>query len=173
MTNGDNAAMVRTFRIAAVTAVLALTPAAVMAQSMASAKDPIGELISGAVDTFKRITNMQLKATLYHAGAKGVGGRDSLGCSVVPMRTLAVDPRVIPRRTIVFIKETVGLAMPDGSRHDGMWYASDIGGAIKGTKVDLYTGAGSGSMKQFFDKKIHTAVLNAVMVGPFSGCPPK
>ena len=89
------------------------------------------------------------------------------------MRTLAVDPTVIPRRTVVFIQETVGLLMPDGSRHDGMWYASDTGGAIKGKKVDLYTGSNSGSMKQFFEKRLNVAVLNAVKVGTFSGCPPK
>ena len=107
------------------------------------------------------------------AGARGVGSRDSLGCQVTPMRTLAVDPSIIPRRSIVFIAETVGLILPDGSKHDGLWYASDIGGAIKGSKVDLYTGSGAASMKQFFEKKLNTAVLNAVKVGTFTGCPPK
>ena len=46
---------------------------------------------------------------------------------------------------MVFIKETVGLKMPDGQSHDGYWYASDTGGAIKGQRIDLYTGAGAGS----------------------------
>jgi hypothetical protein len=49
---------------------------------------------------------------------------------------------VIPRRTVLFIKETVGLQMPDGGTHDGYWYASDIGGAIKGLKLDLFSGVG-------------------------------
>src|SRR3546814_20407738 len=61
-------------------------------------------------------------ATLYHAGAKGVGVLDSLGCKVVAMRTVAVDKKVIPRHSILFIKETVGMKMPDGSTHDGDWY---------------------------------------------------
>ena len=64
------------------------------------------------------------------------------------MRTVAVDPRVIPRRTKLFIRETVGMRLADGSIHDGYWYASDTGGAIKGQKIDLYTGHGSGSMAQ-------------------------
>jgi len=165
--------MIRTFRIAALMAAL-LIPGAVMAQDSMIAKDPIGELINEAARVIKRVaTDMELRATLYHAGASGVGARDSLGCTVVPMRTLAVDPTVIPRRTVVFIQETVGLMMPDGSRHDGLWYASDTGGAIKGRKVDLYTGANSGSMKQFFEKRLNVAVLNAAKVGTFNGCPPK
>lgn len=165
--------MIRTFRIAALMAAL-LCPGTLMAQDSLVAKDPVGDLISEAGRVIKQVaTDMQLRATLYHAGASGVGSRDSLGCAVVPMRTLAVDPTVIPRRTIVFIQETVGLMMPDGSRHDGLWYASDTGGAIKGRKVDLYTGSNSGSMKQFFEKRLNVAVLNAAKVGAFKGCPPK
>jgi len=136
--------------------------------------DPLGDLIEDATQTIQKFaTDMRLRATLYHAGARGVGARDSLGCQVVSMRTLAVDPNIIPRRSIVFIAETVGLLMPDGTKHDGLWYASDTGGAIKGSKVDLYTGTGSASMKQFFEKKLNTAVLNAVKVGTFKGCPPR
>jgi hypothetical protein len=40
------------------------------------------------------------------------------------------------------------MRMADGSIHDGYWYASDTGGAIKGQKIDLYTGNGRGSMAQ-------------------------
>ena len=96
---------------------------------------------------------------------------DSLGCRVVPMRTIAVDKSIIPRRTVIFIKETVGLKMPDGADHDGYWYASDVGGAIKGKRVDLYTGHGAASMKPI--QKLNLATLTAVKVGNFTGCPPK
>jgi 3D (Asp-Asp-Asp) domain-containing protein len=171
-TTETNAAMIRAFLTAAAVVLLAFAPAAALAQDLAPAKDPIGELIAGAVATLKRVTDLHLKATLYHAGARGVGGRDSLGCAVVPMRTLAVDPRIIPKHAVVFIQETVGLILPDGRVHDGLWYASDTGGAIKGSKVDLYTGSDSGSMKQFYDKKVHTGGLNAAVIGVFKGCPP-
>ena len=87
------------------------------------------------------------RATLYHAGGGGATGADSLGCRPVAMRTVATDPRVIPRRTRLFIRETVGMRMPDGTLHDGYWYASDTGGAVKGAKVDLFTGDGHGSMR--------------------------
>jgi len=111
-----------------------------------------------------------LKATLYHAGAKGVGALDALGCKVVAMRTVAVDKNLIPKRSVLFIKETVGMKMPDGSVHDGYWYASDVGGAIKGKRIDLFTGAGAGSMKPA--RGLNLASLTAVKVGEFKGCPP-
>jgi 3D (Asp-Asp-Asp) domain-containing protein len=110
----------------------------------------------------------QLKATLYHQGA-GIGSRDSLGCPVVAMRTAAVDGVVVPRHTILFIKETVGLLMPDGSKHDGYWYASDTGGAIHRGRIDLFTGAGHASMGPLMPLNLKT--LTVAKVGQFKGCP--
>lgn len=110
------------------------------------------------------------RATLYHAGGGGATGADSLGCRPVAMRTVATDPRVIPRRTRLFIRETVGMRMPDGSLHDGYWYASDTGGAVKGAKVDLYTGQGRGSMRPAM--RWNTRTLTIQNAGRFEGCPP-
>lgn len=110
-----------------------------------------------------------MKVTLYHSGGGGAGARDSLGCNVVPMRTAAIDPSVAPRRTILFIPDTVGLPMPDGSSHDGYWYASDTGGAIKGHTVDLFTGRGRGSMQPLM--KINTRKVAVQKAGTFTGCP--
>jgi 3D (Asp-Asp-Asp) domain-containing protein len=136
------------------------------------ARDPIGDLIVGALTgTVPGTPEFRMKATLYHAGAKGVGALDSLGCKVVAMRTVAVDSNVIPRRTRLFIKETVGLPMPDGGTHDGYWYATDTGGAIKGEKIDLFTGHGSSSMKPLL--ALNLAKLSVAKVGEFKGCPPK
>jgi len=110
------------------------------------------------------------RANLYHAGGGGATGNDSLGCRPIPMRTIATDPRYIPRRTRVFIRETVGMRMADGSIHDGYWYASDTGGAIKGAKIDLYTGHGRGSMRPAMPLNMRT--LTIVDAGDFDGCPP-
>jgi 3D (Asp-Asp-Asp) domain-containing protein len=150
----------------AVFAALAFTP-----NAQAAPSDPVGDLLTSLVSgTLPGSGVFNVTATLYHAGAKGVGGLDSLGCKVVPMRTIAVDKNIIPRRTVLFIKETVGLAMPDGRAHDGYWYATDVGGAIKGQRIDLYTGRGAGSMKPMLD--LNLAKLTAVKVGNFQGCPP-
>lgn len=110
------------------------------------------------------------RANLYHAGGGGATGNDSLGCRPIAMRTVATDPRYIPRRTRLFIKETVGMRMADGSIHDGYWYASDTGGAIKGQKIDLYTGNGRGSMQPAM--RFNQQRLTIVDAGRFDGCPP-
>lgn len=131
--------------------------------------DPVGELISRVLSVPADAVNWLMKATLYHAGAKGVGSRDALGCRPVAMRTAAVDRHLAPLHSVLFIKETVGIVMPDGSLHDGYWYASDTGGAIKGGRIDLYTGNGSGSMRGAM--KLNLKTLTVAKVGEFKGCP--
>lgn len=159
-------------RLAGPVAALALAAFATPSQAQTS-DDPIGDLIVQALSMMAvpTLPDWRLKATLYHAGAKGVGSLDSIGCRPVAMRTAATDPRQIPRRTVLFIKETVGLDMPDGSKHDGYWYASDVGGAIKGDRIDLYTGHGKGSMKPLMP--FNLSKLSVSKVGNFKGCPPK
>jgi 3D (Asp-Asp-Asp) domain-containing protein len=153
---------------------LSASPAPAVANSPAPtvSSDPIGDMIQavrGAVDETVNAVETQMKATLYHMGARGVGSRDSLGCHPAAMRTVAVDPKVFPRRSVLFIKQTVGLKMPDGSVHDGYWYASDTGGAIKGQRIDLFTGVGAASMKAL--AALNMTTISAVKVGVFEGCP--
>ncbi|WP_068874966.1 MULTISPECIES: 3D domain-containing protein [unclassified Phenylobacterium] len=153
-------------------ALAVLSAIGIASNAQAASNDPVGDLVSSIISgALPGSAVFNVKATLYHAGAKGVGALDSLGCRVVPMRTLAVDKNIIPRRTVVFIKETVGIKMPDGQAHDGYWYASDVGGAIKGQRIDLYTGHGAASMKPM--QKLNLGTLTAVKVGNFAGCPPK
>jgi 3D (Asp-Asp-Asp) domain-containing protein len=145
---------------------------AITTNAKAATPDPIGDMIMSVVTgTMPGAPGWNVKATLYHAGAKGVGVLDSLGCKVVAMRTVAVDKNIIPKGSILYIKETVGLRMPDGSRHDGYWYASDTGGAIKGPRIDLFTGFSSASMNPL--KALNLASLTAIKVGEFKGCPPR
>ena len=152
-------------------ALAVLSAIGICSNAQAANSDPVGDMITSLIAGGLPGTGVfNVKATLYHAGAKGVGALDSLGCKVVPMRTIAVDKAVIPRRTVLFIKETVGLKMPDGRAHDGYWYATDIGGAIKGQRIDLYTGRGAASMKPM--QQLNLAKLTAVKVRQFEGCPP-
>jgi 3D (Asp-Asp-Asp) domain-containing protein len=133
--------------------------------------DPIGDLISATNESaIENAADWSLKATLYHTGGNGMSSRDSLGCKVSPMRTVAVDPAIVARHTIIFIKETVGLALPDGSVHDGYWYASDVGGAIKGARIDLFTGEGAASMHAL--AALNQRLLTVTKAGAFAGCPP-
>lgn len=155
-------------------AALAAIPFLALASASPAApapNDPIGDLLMSALTgSIPGTPDFMLKASLYHAGARGVGVLDSLGCRVVAMRTAAIDSTLIPKHSVLFIKETVGLPMPDGSRHDGYWYASDTGGAIKGKRIDLFTGMSAASMAAL--RGVNMAQLSVNKVGIFKGCPP-
>lgn len=154
----------------AATLLIALPAIADAQTATDSPRDPIGDLLAGALAAVTKAADaLMMKASLYHTGAPGVGSKDSLGCTVVAMRTAAVNGLSVPRRTLLFIKETVGLQMPDGRLHDGYWYASDLGGAIKGARIDLFTGSGRASMVTL--AKLNQAVLTVQPMGKFDGCP--
>lgn len=73
---------------------------------------------------------------------------------LVPFRTLAADlglkaksdPNwkdkggLVPAGTHVFIKEYVGIKLPDGTTHDGWFIVNDTGGGIFGAHFDIFTG---------------------------------
>jgi 3D (Asp-Asp-Asp) domain-containing protein len=145
---------------------LALSATGARAQTTPSIADLVAQI---GAKTQSILATFGLKATLYHRG-RGIGSRDSLGCPVVAMRTAAVDGVKVPRHTVLFIKETVGLKMPDGRLHDGYWYASDIGGAIHAGRIDLFTGDGARSMQPLMALNLTT--LTVAKVGEFAGCPP-
>jgi 3D (Asp-Asp-Asp) domain-containing protein len=133
--------------------------------------DPLGDLIAATLmGSLRGPADYYLRATLYHAGERGIRALDSLGCKVVAMRTAAVDGVQIPRRTILFIKETVGLPMPDGSKHNGFWYASDVGASIHTGRIDLFTGRGVASMGPLM--ALNLSKLTVMRAGAFAGCPP-
>jgi 3D (Asp-Asp-Asp) domain-containing protein len=143
-------------------------PQSVRAQT--PAYDPMGDAITAALrSSDENASDWSLRATLYHGGG-GMKAHDSLGCPVAAMRTVAVDPAIVTRRSIIFIKETVGMPLPGGGVHDGYWYASDVGGAIKGQRIDLFTGPGAASMRALASLNLRT--LTVTKVGDFSGCPP-
>ncbi|HEY7900218.1 MAG TPA: 3D domain-containing protein [Caulobacteraceae bacterium] len=147
--------------LTAVAALAIVLPAVASAESA----DPIGDLISRVA---AKLASVGLKATLYHGGG-GMSSRDSLGCKVVPMRTAAVDGVKVPRHSLLFIKATVGMKMPDGRTHDGYWYASDTGSAIHEGRIDLFTGQGAGSMRTLMPLNLATVTVD--LVGKFQGCP--
>lgn len=148
----------------------ALAVAAPLGAARAETADPLADLINTVVSTARPLlATFGLKASLYHAGGHGIRDKDSLGCRVVAMRTAAVDGVSVVRHSILFIKETVGLPMPDGRRHDGYWYASDIGGAIHKGRIDLFTGLGAQSMAPLM--ALNMSTLTVAKVGEFAGCP--
>jgi 3D (Asp-Asp-Asp) domain-containing protein len=67
-------------------------------------------------------------------------GRGALGQPVTPLRTVAVDDRIIPMGSILYIPDFEGLLRPNGSQHDGCFVAEDRGSKVVGTHIDVFTG---------------------------------
>ena len=67
-------------------------------------------------------------------------GRGAMGKPITPFRTIAVDTKVIPMGTPVFIPAYVSVPMPDGTIHDGCFRAEDRGLKVVGHSVDVFTG---------------------------------
>ncbi len=65
-------------------------------------------------------------------------GRGARRRALVPFKSIAVDPRLIPIGDPVYIPEFDGLRMPDGTVHDGCVRADDTGGGIKYRKMDFF-----------------------------------
>ncbi|OED38650.1 hypothetical protein AB833_19060 [Chromatiales bacterium (ex Bugula neritina AB1)] len=79
------------------------------------------------------------------------GPRGSLNVPLTASRSLAVDRRVIPLGTPVWLETT----LPDGSEYQRLMFAQDTGGAINGpVRADVFFGTGAdaeklaGEMKQ-------------------------
>jgi 3D (Asp-Asp-Asp) domain-containing protein len=68
-----------------------------------------------------------------HPFGRGAGQRP-----LIPFKSVAVDPRVIPIGEPLYIPEFDGLPLPDGSIHDGCVRADDTGGGIKKRKMDFF-----------------------------------
>lgn len=68
-----------------------------------------------------------------HPFGRGAGRRP-----LVPFKSVAVDPSVIPIGEPLYIPELDGLQLPDGSIHDGCVRADDTGGGIKKRKMDFF-----------------------------------
>jgi 3D domain len=65
-------------------------------------------------------------------------GRGAGRRPLVPFKSVAVDPRLVPLGEPLYIPEFDGLAMPDGRLHDGCVRADDTGGNIKRRKMDFF-----------------------------------
>ncbi len=68
-------------------------------------------------------------------------GRGAAGTAITPLRSVAVDPSIIPLGTPIFVPEFVGLKRPDGRLHDGCFLAEDKGIKVVGKQIDFFTGS--------------------------------
>ena len=92
-------------------------------------KDGVIVTADGEVYTYKK--TMQVKATAYTHTDKGCDMITATG-TTVHWGTVAVDPKLIPYGTKMFIVSN------DGKFVYGLSAAEDCGGSIKGNRIDLY-----------------------------------
>lgn len=111
-------------------------------------------------DTVRYSKVLDMKATAYTASYKDTGkhpGHPLFGITATGARVkkgiIAVDPKVIPLGTRVYV-EFVGKT-PDY----GYAVAADVGGAIKGNKIDLYYDS-QDYVDSFGVKKVRVYILN-------------
>lgn len=132
-------------------------------------KEPISEIIEQGTKEKVKITPsrgatsyrevVQMSATAYDLSYASTGKRPGdkyygITASGTKARpgVVAVDPRVIPLGTRLYIEST------DGTPDYGFATAEDKGGAIKGNKIDLFFESAS-QVKQFGRRKVKVYIL--------------
>ena len=97
------------------------------------AQEPDENTLEERIARAKRLDNVRITyycaEKYHHICNAGAPYKTRNGNDVVPGFTCAVDPRVIPLGSTVFVD------FGDGVIHE--YYADDTGGAIKGKRVDL------------------------------------
>lgn len=69
------------------------------------------------------------------------------GYKLTELKSIAVDPRIVPIGSVVYIPQAENVVI-DGKRHNGLFYAHDIGSAVKGKHIDVFLGR-RGNMAAF------------------------
>ncbi|CAG7644205.1 hypothetical protein PAESOLCIP111_04649 [Paenibacillus solanacearum] len=103
---------------------------------------------------------IEAKATAYTASPSENGSHGAVDYMGNPLQlgTIAVDPNVIPLGTKVYIEGYNYDGLPDG----GMYAtASDIGGAVKGNKIDIFLPESRSKAKMFGVQQVKIYVLGS------------
>ncbi len=94
------------------------------------------------------LKKVELWATQYygrhHVRDDATFGVGAFGYRLVPFRTIAADRRVFKPGTVFFVPGLAGVRFEHegvSEVHDGYVFFGDVGGAVRGHHIDIYTGA--------------------------------
>lgn len=112
--------------------------------------------VAGRTLTFSKKLNMRATAYTADPSENGIWGAvDALG-NDLKLGTVAVDPKVIPLGTKLFITGYQFRHLPQGGY---VATATDTGGAIKGNKIDLFVPVSKKTGNTFGVQQIQVYVL--------------
>ena len=121
------------------------------------------------VDYFKHPASWTRAAGRSRFGVStGPFGDGAGGFQVVPFRSIAVDTRLIPLGTVLYVPAargtTVTLASGRRAVHDGYFFTSDRGGAIKDNHIDVFVGLWAANPFPSFIWSTETRTFEAYVV---------
>lgn len=129
----------------------------VKAASANSSANTIKALSDGKTYAFSK--SLQVKATAYTAAASengGWAGLDYFG-NKLKVGTIAVDPKLIPLGTKVYITGYDYNGLPQGGM---IATATDIGGSIKGNRIDIFVPDSRSKALKFGIQQVKVYILD-------------
>lgn len=97
-------------------------------------------------------------------------GDGVLSYSLIPGRTIAVDPKVIAYGSVIYISAAKNIQVNLGKNkffiHDGYFFAGDTGGAIKKNHIDVFIGNNQKNPFGFI-KSNPRGIFNGIIVKDF------
>jgi 3D (Asp-Asp-Asp) domain-containing protein len=87
------------------------------------------------------------------------------GLTLYALRSVAVDPSVVPMGAKLYIPEADGASLGGDACHDGLFYVHDVGGLIRGKRIDIYLGSKS-NMKSFVSTSLCRSSITKVYILP-------
>ena len=112
-----------------------------------------GTVSTSRSDTTRYSYYIDMTATAYTYGDGGIWGDVTYSGKVVQVGYVAVDPRIIPLGSRLYV------AYPNGNVAYGFAVAEDTGGAIKGSRIDLFFETKEECMR-FGRRKVRVYVLD-------------
>lgn len=120
--------------------------------------DSSNKVVEAWGKTFNYSKTISVKASAYSAAASengGWGGIDYFG-NPLELGTIAVDPKVIPLGTKVLV---TGHSHPGLPKKAFVAVARDIGGAIKGNRIDIFIPGSQKSVSEFGFQNVKLFVI--------------